>query len=141
MYRALARRRDQEEALRISARVIEQAALTFLGRQLADLRADAFAGLAAESRHSRAQGWLKRFFTSDAELVEVGPERVVFEVHRCALARLATATGHPELAPLFCRADAAFFARRQPPIEMNRPTTLAQGDTCCRFELSLTTNS
>jgi hypothetical protein len=79
-------------------------------------------------------GWLERFFTASAEVRDVAEGRVVFEVHACALVRLVTVAGHPELAPLFCRGDETFFRLRG--LGLTRPTRIAAGGASCRFVLT-----
>lgn len=139
LYRALLARDDvdRDTALALMTRVIETGALRFLGRQLHDLDPAAFAEMPPLQREKVANGWLSAFFTSDTELQEVAADTVVFRVTGCALHRLSMAMGHPELTPLFCRADGLFFASREPAVALERPTTLAQGDTQCLFKLTL----
>lgn len=137
LYRALKRRIGQEDALRITGRVVQTGALRFLGRQLRDLDPVAFSRSAPAQREAAAQGWLDAFFTAQSRLDAVSEQEVRFTVTRCALHRAAVDTGHPELAPVFCRADAAFFAALQPPIALHRPSVLADGDESCHFQLRM----
>lgn len=139
LYRALLKRNDFDApaALALLSDVIETGALRFLGRQLSDLDPTVFAEMAPAQREQAAQRWLQAFFTSDTTLQRVAADKVVFHVTGCALHRLATATGHSELAPLFCRADGLFFASREPAVQLSRPTTIADGDAQCVFELTL----
>ena len=137
LYRALTEHVGQARALEVTGDVVATGALRFLGRQLQDLDPAAFVAASDAERRASADRWIDAFFTADAALDEVTESTVVFNVSGCALHRLAAATGHPELAPVFCRADAAFFANRTPPIDLHRPTTIASGDDQCRFELSM----
>ena len=137
LYRALLKRMSEEEALSIVGAAVENGALRFLARQLHDLDPSSFAALAPEEREQRAEGWMHRFFTADAALEEITESRVEFTVRACALHRLAQEAGHPEVGPLFCRADAAFFAARHPPVLLERPETIAEGGSRCLFRLQL----
>ncbi|HAN30028.1 MAG TPA: hypothetical protein DCQ06_00385 [Myxococcales bacterium] len=135
LYRALIDRVGQERALTVVEQVIANGALRFLGRQLQDLDPTQYRAWTDEQRLQRAQGWLERFFTAEAQLTNLDDQRVEFEVSGCALNRLSIASGHPELAPLFCRADAAFFRTRG--VQLNVPERLATGDKRCHFILEL----
>lgn len=134
IYRALLRSVPRDVALTAMAHVIEAGALAFLAKTLPDVTASSLERGSAETRRAHVTGWMSRFFTATSEVTEVTDERVVFEVHACALVRLVAAAGHPELAPLFCKGDETFFRVRG--IRLDRPTTLARGDTRCRFELT-----
>ena len=138
LYRALRQRVGQTRALNVLQEVVAQGALRFLGRQLHDLDPTSFDSWSDEERQRRADAWLDRFFTAEAELTAVTNERVEFQVTGCALHRLAVGCGHPELAPLFCSADAAFFRARG--IDLAVPSRIAEGDSRCHFVLRLATD-
>ena len=53
----------------------------------------------------------------------------------CRFVTLCEQVGAPELAPLFCAADLAYFV--EGPIRLERPKTLAGGDDCCEFRFTL----
>ena len=137
LYRVLLRTRSQHASLEIMAEVIRAGAVEHLTRSLGDLNPEHFQALSQQQREHTVRGWLARFFTAETTLDEVSADSVRFTVTRCQLARLAEAAGHPELAPLFCRGDADFFATRTPPVSMRRVQTLAEGGDACPFELSL----
>jgi predicted thioesterase len=134
IYRALLRTAPREVALSAMAHIIEAGALAFLAKTLPDVTASSLSEGAPAARRAHVGAWMGRFFTATSEVTEVSERRVVFEVHACALVRLVSAVGHPELAPLFCKGDETFFRVRG--IRLDRPTTLARGDTRCRFELT-----
>ncbi len=137
LYRALCEHLPRERALVVVGRVVRAGALGFLTRTLRGLDAGAFARLSPEQRVARVRRWLDGFFTTTAAIDAVGADSVSFTVTACALARLAVTAGHPELAPVFCRADAAFFASRRPAVALERPQTIAEGATTCPFTLTL----
>jgi hypothetical protein len=134
IHRALLQSLDPQRALAVSGRLIEAGALAFLAKTLPDVSAAALANGTQAERAARVRAWFGRFFTATGEVVETTDKRVVFHVHGCALVRLVAAAGHPELGPLFCKGDQAFFAHRQ--IRLTRPTRLAIGHDHCRFELT-----
>ena len=140
LYREL-KVREPERALDLIFRVVEAGAVGHLRKTLGRLRGDALAQLDHPSRLRKVQGWIDRFFTATAQLNEVTDTKVEFTVTACALVRLSHAAGHPELAPAFCRGDAAYFASLSPPIKLERVTTLAEGGERCPFVLSLLDDS
>lgn len=137
LYRELCARVGRDRALDICGQVIEAGAVVHLRKTLGHINGDTLAQLPSPVRTQRVHGWMKRFFTATAEVNEVTATQVRFTVHACALVRLATATGHPELAPAFCRGDARYFASLSPPVHLDRPTTLAAGGESCPFTLTL----
>lgn len=137
LYRALLERYSPERSLVVAGHVIEAGAVQHLGKTLGDLDVRAFASLEQDERVSKVQAWIDSFFTATATLDEVQDDRVAFTVTACALARLCTEAGHPELAPAFCRGDAMFFAAQNPPVDLERPHTLAEGGHDCPFHLTL----
>jgi hypothetical protein len=134
IYRRLLRNLPPEVALAVMRPLLAAGGLAFLASALSDLSPEALARATTETLGPRVRGWLDRFATATAAVVEASPGRVVFDVHACALVRLCAAAGHPELAPLFCESDAAFFPHRG--VRLDRPTTLATGGPRCRFILT-----
>jgi hypothetical protein len=137
LYRTLLERYSPERSLVVAGHVIEAGAVQHLGKTLGDLDVRAFASLQPAERHSKVQGWIASFFTATARIDDVRDDHVSFTVTACALARLCAEAGHPELAPAFCRGDALFFAAQDPPVELERPHTLAEGAHDCPFRLKL----
>lgn len=135
LYRTLKRIYPRDRALAVTGKVITAGALAHLERLLGDLNLTRFAALSETERRSQVEGWLSHFYTSTARVDETSDRRVTFTVTACALVRLSMAAGHPELAPLFCEADGAFFEARG--VAMERPSTLARGGSSCPFHLSL----
>jgi len=133
IYRMLLKRIPREKALAAMAPLIEAGAIGFLIKTLPEVRPATLTKGTADTRRTLVRGWIDRFYTATAEIAEVTESQVVFHVTGCALVRLVHAAGHPELAPLFCKGDLAFFQQRG--IRLTRPTTIAKGDALCRFEL------
>ena len=137
LYRVLKGRYGQERSLTIMHGVVKAGAVQFLSQTLGDLDPAAFQALGPDEQQTAVNGWLDRFFTATVELDEVHHDKVSWRVTHCALVRLVIAAGHGELAPTFCAGDAHFFATRRPPLDLQRPMTIAQGGACCPFQLSL----
>lgn len=138
LYRVLRRRRDADAALDLTARVVHAAALAFLERTLGSVGPTDLAGLAPDARRAWVRERLDRFPNVEASVVRAEPEAVVFTVHRCRLVELVRHAGHPELASLFCAADAVFFGDTRPGLRLERPTTLAAGGPACAFHIHRT---
>ncbi len=141
-YRALLRQVAPHEALRLTAAAVDAGALGHLARTLPELARgrgpSAFHSGGAATMHAEGERMLARFFTATARVVSAGPDHLAFTVTACALHRLVTALGHPELAPLFCAADGRFFGALG--LTLERPTTLASGGASCPFTVRRTPN-
>lgn len=137
LYRELKARIDDAKALEITSGAIEAGAVAHLRKTLGNLKGDALARLEPKEREDRVRGWMDRFFTATTRLDEVSASKVSFTVTACALVRLSHAAGHPELATAFCRGDASYFSSLDPPIHLDRPTTIASGGETCPFRLRL----
>ena len=57
-----------------------------------------------------------------------------------ALALALRATRPPGDARLFCAGDAVYFERHVPEVAFQRPSTLAEGGTCCDFRFGLSSS-
>jgi hypothetical protein len=141
LYRVLKARYGQQRSLIIMRRVVKAGAIQFLSQTLGDLDPAAFQALDSNGQHTAVNGWLERFFTATVELDTVSNDQVSWHVTHCALVRLSVAAGHGELAPTFCAGDAHFFATRTPPLDLQRPTTIADGGNCCPFQLTMRNES
>ncbi|MEZ4366143.1 MAG: L-2-amino-thiazoline-4-carboxylic acid hydrolase [Kofleriaceae bacterium] len=128
LYRALVPRLGQPAALALVDEVVRAGGVAFLAASIPPLPP---AGLAAAAR-----ALVPRFFNADGEVTEPGPERVDFTVTRCRFVELMAAVGTPELAPLCCAVDEAFFASQRG-VRLDRPETLAAGDPRCAFHFSV----
>ena len=133
LLRALRTVLGEEEARRITRRVIRTSALTFLDRAIGELGPDSLDGLSPSQRDEQVRAHLDRFPNVTASLTEASEERVRFDVTRCRLVELTHAAGEPSLAHVFCSSDAAFFASKG--LRLDRPSTLADGADACRFDI------
>lgn len=135
LYRAVRRRHGPEVAMRVTAEVVREAALVFLEAQIGHLGPDELAAHPPERGEAWVREGLDRFPNLTATLEQADPTAVRFTVHRCRLVELVREVGHPELAPVFCAADATFFGTSRPGLRLERPATLAAGDPHCRFHI------
>lgn len=125
----------EAEALSITAEVVEEAAVVFLGRTIGSLRRSDLAPLDEAARRAFVEERGRRFPNATLTWDEVSPSRVRFTVHACRLVELVVQAGRPELAPLFCQGDARFFGTVEPDVELLRPETIAGGGAACPFTI------
>lgn len=135
LYRALRDRVSADDARAITGEAVSAGALVFLRASLGPLRRAALAALDDAGRRAFAADRADRFPNATLTWDEVSADRVAFTVHACRLVTLVAHAGHPELAPLFCAGDAAYFGAVEPGVVLDRPETLAGGGAACRFSL------
>ena len=135
LYRLLCEEMKSDEALVVVGDVVEAGAHVFLKSTIGPISRDLFHGLEADARHALLDERVDRFPNTVYQIEEAGTEKVRFTVSMCRFVRLCKLAGVPELTPVFCAVDASYFSEVEPSVELSRPTTLAQGDTCCDFTL------
>lgn len=134
LYRALCARMPREAALEVVRAVIREAAFISFDYLLSPMSPSDLANLDDAERHQLVAENIARFPNADAEIEEAAPERVAFTVTHCRFPALVAQLGHPELAPLFCSADEAYFEERLG-VRFSRPQTIAEGAPTCPFRL------
>ncbi len=135
LYRALSERLSQDEALRITGRVVHDAAVLFLAHTVGGIDPSDWRKRDDAARRELVEGIQRSFFNAEAGVEDVGPRGFVMRVRSCHFVTLCAAAGHPELAPTFCAGDLAFFNRA--PLKLERPGTLAEGADACEFRFRL----
>lgn len=85
--------------------------------------------------------WIRRvvdrFFNAEVSDVSSTDMSAAFDVDACRFVELAGAVGRPELAALFCAADAARFDEPDVEIRLERTGTIATGSAKCDFRFRL----
>jgi len=127
-------RLGRTDAMEITSECVSEGAILFLGMSIGRIDREVMASLNEEAQQTWLEQTSRRFPNATLTWDEVGPERVRFTVSRCRLHTLTVEVGHPELAPLFCRGDAAFFSGEG--VRLDRPGTLAEGAESCPFTLT-----
>ena len=135
LYGVLRDEMGQEEALQVVAAVVLPATIVFLEHAIGGLDPAAYGAADEDGRRAYADRIMAPFPNADAESAEAGDRHFVQHVTRCRFVELCAAAGVPELAPVFCAGDLAFFEQGE--IELTRPTTLAEGGPYCDFRFSL----
>ncbi len=135
LYQELQRVTSQAESMRITEEVVVEAGILFLRDTLGPLRRADLEQLDEAGREQFAKERGARFFNATMRWDEIGDDRVRFTVTACRFPRLCADCGVPELAPVFCRADARYFGTVEPDVTLTRPHTIAEGATECPFAL------
>jgi hypothetical protein len=130
LYRALVHQ-QLPEPLVTTRRVMAAAGASFLRSQLGPLTPRKLATLTADGLRELGE----RFFNATIRWDDVGEHHVKFTVTTCTFPALCVAAGHPELAPLFCAVDDAYFGTIEKGVRLDRPHTIARGHTSCAFHL------
>jgi len=87
----------------------------------------------ADRRRAFARSLTARMFNTRVEQLEVAEDRLEFDVTACLFVELCRAARRPEVAPLFCEADARRFDCRDSLVSLRRTRTIAGGDERCDF--------
>jgi hypothetical protein len=131
LYRVLAAEFGPEEASEATREVVVAATLAFLAVLVGPLDLPALLALSPEHRLARVGDLVARFFNAEGRVDAAGDDGFDYRVHRCHFVELCTAIGLPELAPLLCEGDLAYFNRDR--LRLARPSTLASGGDACLF--------
>ena len=138
LYRQLLLRMDPAEARRIVERAVVEGAVAFLSKSIGPLERAELEQLDDIERREFVEARGEKFFNATVRWDTVEPSRVHFTVTYCRFPSLCAEVGHPELAPVFCAGDAKFFGTVEPDVVLDRPQTIAGGDSQCIFRLSWT---
>jgi hypothetical protein len=128
LHRAVAALAGEATALEVSREAVLAGAVPFLDALIPRLPG---AGLAAS-----AHELTRSFFNAEGNTFQSDQNTFHFEVSRCRFVELLNSVGAPQLAPLFCEADRAFFDSGARPIELHRTQTLANGGANCDFRFT-----
>lgn len=139
LYRALrAAGTDRARALEFLAAFSREVATDFLRQSIPRLAGGALRAMSRGKRHNLVEQTVSAFFNARAEIRwEADDNGFALPVSFCWFAYFSRELDAPELAPLFCAADRAYFERQQPGIEFGRDQTLATGAPYCDFRFRL----
>ena len=124
-------------ARRIFSAAMSKGAQAFLSKNIGIINGDRYRLLSADERHRWLKHLIALFPNATARVDEVSDIRVAFTVSRCRYVELATVAGYPELGHVFCAGDAAFFESQPLGISFQRNGSIADGDACCPFVLTM----
>ena len=133
LYLLLEQQYPREKALRIASELSQRVATAFLKFNVPEIHAEHYRDLPRKDKLAQLKTITKRFFNAKAELKLDHEDNFSFTVNICYFARYARLLDLPELAPLFCAADKAYFDTYQPDVRLIRTVTLANDDKPCDF--------
>jgi hypothetical protein len=134
LYRALVDA-GIDDPIAVTRAVMMRSGASFLRRQLGRLQPSALAAMPIDEAREQVQSLGAKFFNATIEWKTIDADGVRFDVTHCHFPGLCAAAGHPELAPLFCAVDDAYFGRVEPNVRLKRDETIATGGSKCAFEL------
>lgn len=135
LYRALIERLEHPEAFELVRQVAVEGARVFLKRMVGLLDQERIEQMSEGDRETFVADIGERFFNAKLEFDEISVEAVRFTVTACCFPTLFRQAGTPELAPLLCEGDEVFFGQDVNGVELERPSTIADGATTCSFHL------
>ncbi len=136
LYRLLQDRgMGQAEAFALVREVVLAAGVAFMGQTLGSLTRAELQALDEAGRQAFVHERGRRFFNAELRWDEVSADAVRFTAESCRFPALCAAVGAPELAPLFCEVDEAFFGAVEAGVTFERPGTIAEGAKTCPFTL------
>lgn len=121
------------DVMRISQLIIATVGAKFV-RSNADFELADWANASLQERETFAQDAMRRFPNVTQPTVTVGEGTMDVRFSYCRLAQGANEIGRPELASLFCSADAAFYNGTPTRPSLTRPHTIADGASECHFQ-------
>ena len=129
----LDRKLDKPRRLALLRRVVSETGARFVATNVPTKAADAWRRGSQQERNQFAASLVRRFFNVDATTPVADDRSLSFDVTRCRFAELTAELGRPYLGPMFCEADAVFFARPDVSLSLHRTSTIAEGAACCDF--------
>ena len=132
LYREMQTRMPQLDAFALARKVVLAGGTAFLD--------GVFPSISAAELADAATSLVENFVNAEGTIERHGKTEIDFQVSRCRFVELMNAVGTPELAPLFCEVDAAFFEAKRT-ITLHRPLTIAAGDDRCEFRFRAAASS
>lgn len=126
-----------QETRSILGELVDEVGALLLSRRFPPLDPRAWAAAPHEEREGVARAVFARLGNISAAEVQTTDGSLALDVRRCRFVELCAEVGKPELASLFCAADARFFGRSDSPVTLERSGTLATGASCCDFRFTL----
>jgi hypothetical protein len=126
---------ETSRALVVLGEVVRMSGARFIEHNVPQIPREAWRGADEAARRSFVQRLTQRLFNAQIDDITTSPTQLAFKVHACRFVQLTHELGRPELAPLFCAADAQFFDAPSSP-RLDRPSTIAADGHTCHFVFS-----
>lgn len=130
-------RLDDAARRALLAEVVAEVGARFVARHAAPPPTAAWRAASPARRGRFLDALRARLFNTRTEAVAATDDALAFDVTACRFVELCRAVGRPELAALFCEADARRFAAADSPARLVRLGTLARGAPRCDFRFEL----
>jgi len=137
IYNTLKNRMEQEKALKITKRMIREAAIMQLYSLIPILKKKEIEAIPQEKQQEVLTEIIDRFPNADWKILEVTENSFTYRITRCRLVELVNEIGYPELSDAFCPGDLIYFEKFQPDIVLIRPDTIGYGKQYCDFIFEL----
>lgn len=136
LYRALRGRVGDDRARDLLRAIVLESGLDFADALLGDIDpARDAAGDLGKTNDVLAR-LVGRMPNAEGEVTVESPTEARFDITRCRFAELLRAVGAPEITPIFCEVDDAFFVPERTPVRFRRTLTIASGGDRCDFHFS-----
>ena len=137
IYNTLKNRMEQEKALKITKRMIREAAIMQLYSLIPILKKKEIEAIPQEKQQVVLTEIIDRFPNADWKILEVTENSFTYRITRCRLVELVNEIGYPELSDAFCPGDLIYFEKFQPDIVLTRPDTIGYAKEYCDFIFEL----
>lgn len=136
LFRELDETVEVDDPVAITDEAVDAGMVVFLNRTVGAIRNREWASVDDDARLEWVTERSAGFPGVDIRWDHVGAESIDFTVTACRLVQLCNVAGEPQLARLFCRADARFLGQSEPHVVLVREHTIAAGADDCPFRLT-----
>jgi hypothetical protein len=136
LHRALVSRVGKDRAFELLRAIVLESGLDFASALMGDI--DPARDAAGDLDKTRAvlEELVGRMPNAEGEITVESRTEARFDITRCRFADLLRAVDAPEIGPIFCEVDDAFFVPERTPVRFRRTLTLATGADKCDFRFS-----
>ncbi|MBJ80428.1 MAG: hypothetical protein CMH60_03840 [Myxococcales bacterium] len=124
---------NSEGAKSIVAKVVHQVAFEFLKFNVPTIKHNDVYELPRANQEKILNAITAKFFNATGQTEINNDNTFSFFVSKCSFAAYSKILGVPELAPIFCASDKAYFDACQPDVSLTRTKTLAENNLPCDF--------
>jgi len=128
---------SQKQALDLVEAVIMEVASRYLVFSVPIIRQSDLNQLNLHEKEKAFSRIVARFDNVQGNLQSKGDKQFDLTVIKCHFSHYCRVLGYDMLAPLFCKADQAYFNSRQPCVDLVRTQTLAKNDEPCDFSFRI----
>ncbi len=138
LFRELDETVEVDDPLAITDEAVDAGVVVFLNRTVGAIRRPDWADVDQDTRLEWVSERSVGFPGAEIRWDHVSADSIGFTVTSCRFVQLCAVAEEPQLARLFCRADARFLGQNEPHMMLIREHTIAAGADDCPFELKFT---